>query len=377
MKHLSAYRLAGLGLLLAGVDLQPVAAQQLGGRTVFPFLDLPPSAHLAALGGMNPSTRTDDPSMLYGNPALLNPDMDGRLALSYVAYVADIKQSTAAYVFNTQKYGRLGVGVSYLNYASLNSYDAAGNSLGTFGVNEYTVGVSDAYTKGEFTFGATTKLAVSSIAGSRSLAGVADAGVLYKHPTADFTVGLVVKNAGYQFVAYPGTDRGRLPLDVQLGATVKPEHMPVRFSLTAHHLQQWDIQYLDPNARGTVDASGVEKKSARSFGDNLARHFTASAALVLGPGLQLRAGYNHLQRRELRLDNTSGSAGLSFGAMVKISTFQLDYTYATLQAAGSSQYITVSRSLDSLFKKKDPGTLPNPPKAAPDGAKTRYRKAGS
>ena len=377
MKHFSAYRLAGLGLMLGGLGLRPAAAQQLGGRTVFPFLDLPPSAHLAALGGMNPSTRTDDPSMLYGNPALLHADMDGRLALSYVAYVADIKQSTAAYVFNTAKLGRLGVGVSYLNYGSFESYDPAGNSLGTFGVNEYTVGLSDAYTKGKFTFGATAKLAVSSIAGSRSLAGVADAGVLYKHPTADFTAGLVVKNAGYQFITYPGTDPGRLPLDVQLGATVKPEHMPVRFSLTAHHLQQWDIQYLDPNARGTFDASGQEKKPTRSFGDNLARHFTASAALVLGQGLQLRAAYNHLQRRELRLDNTSGSAGLSFGAMVKISAFQLDYTYATLQAAGSSQYITVSRSLDSLFKKKDPGTPPNPLKTTPDGAKTRYRKVGS
>ncbi|MCI1189063.1 type IX secretion system protein PorQ [Hymenobacter sp. DH14] len=377
MKHFSAYRLAGLGLMLGGLGLRPAAAQQLGGRTVFPFLDLPPSAHLAALGGMNPSTRTDDPSMLYGNPALLNPTMDGRLSLSYVAYVADIKQSTAAYVFNTEKLGRMGLGISYLNYGSFESYDAAGNSLGTFGVNEYTVGLSDAYTKGKFTFGATAKLAVSSIAGSRSLAGVADAGVVYKHPTADFTAGLVVKNAGYQFITYPGTDRGRLPLDVQLGATVKPEHMPVRFSLTAHHLQQWDIQYLDPNARGTLDASGQEKKPTRSFGDNLARHFTASAALVLGPGLQLRVGYNHLQRRELRLDNTSGSAGLSFGAMVKISAFQLDYTYATLQAAGSSQYITVSRSLDSLFKKKDASTTPSPPKATPDGAKTRYRKAGA
>ena len=377
MKHFSAYRLAGLGLMLGGLGLRQAAAQQLGGRTVFPFLDLPPSAHLAALGGMNPSTRTDDPSMLYGNPALLHADMDGRLALSYVAYVADIKQSTAAYVFNTAKLGRLGVGVSYLNYGSFESYDPAGNSLGTFGVNEYTAGLSDAYTKGKFTFGATAKLAVSSIAGSRSLAGVADAGVLYKHPTADFTAGLVVKNAGYQFITYPGTDPGRLPLDAQLGATVKPEHMPVRFSLTAHHLQQWDIQYLDPNARGTFDASGQEKKPTRSFGDNLARHFTASAALVLGQGLQLRAAYNHLQRRELRLDNTSGSAGLSFGAMVKISAFQLDYTYATLQAAGSSQYITVSRSLDSLFKKKDPGTPPNPLKTTPDGAKTRYRKVGS
>ena len=353
MKQLSTRRATGLFLLLGLMGLRPAAAQQLGGRTVFPFLDLPPSAHLAALGGMSVSARNDDPTMLYGNPALLNADMDGRLALSYVAYLADIKQSTAAYVFNTQKAGRFGVGITYLNYGSFESYDPAGNSLGTFGVNEYTVGMTDSYTKGKFTFGATTKLAVSSIAGSRSLAGVGDAGVVYKHPTADFTAGLAVKNAGYQFSPYPGTERGRLPLDVQIGATVKPEHMPLRLSLTAHHLQQWDIQYLDPNARGTLDASGNEKKATKSFGDNLARHFTASASLLLGKGFQLRAAYNHLQRRELRLDNTSGSAGLAFGVMLKISTFQIDYTHATLQAAGSSEYFTISRNLNSLFKKKE------------------------
>ena len=351
MKHLSARVLLGLSLLLG--LLRPAGAQQLGGRTVFPFLDLPPSAQLAALGGMSVSARNDDPGLLYGSPALLNADMDGRLALSYVAYLADIKQSTAAYVFNTAKAGRFGVGVSYLNYGRLESYDAAGNSLGTFGVNEYTVGVSDAYTKGKFTFGLTTKLAVSSIDGSRSLASVADAGVLYKHPTQEFTVGLAVKNAGYQLAPYPGTDRGPLPLDVQLGATIKPEHMPLRLSLTAHHLQRWDIQYLDPNQRGAVDANNVEKKPSKSFGDNLARHFTVGAALVLSKNLNLRVGYNHLQRRELRLENTSGSAGLSFGLMLKISTFQIDYTHATLQAAGSSEYLTVSRSLASLFKKKE------------------------
>ena len=353
MKQFSARRAAGFGLVLGMMSACPVAAQQLGGRKVFPFLDLPTGAQQAALGGMSVSARNDDPTMLFASPALLNPEMDGRLALSYVAYVADIKQSTAAYVFNAEKYGRFGVGLTYLNYGSFESYDAAGNSLGTFGVNEYTVGVSDSYTKGKFTFGATTKLAVSSIEGNRSLAGVADAGVLYKHPTADFTAGLAVKNAGYQLSPYPGTGRGPLPLDVQLGATIKPEHMPVRFSLTAHHLQQWDIQYLDPNARGPLDANNVEKKQTRSFGDNLARHFTASAALVLGKGLNIRVGYNHLMRRELRLDNTSGSAGLSFGVMLRISTFQIDYTHATLQAAGSSEYFTLSRSLDSLFKKKE------------------------
>lgn len=349
MKHLSARRLAGFAFGLVDLLAARPAAAQLGGRSVMPFLDLPPSAQLAAWGGMNPSARSSDPTMLFGNPALLNEAMDRRIALSYVGYVADIKQSTAAYVFNTAKAGRFGLALTYVNYGQFESYDAAGNSLGTFGVSEYTAGVSDSYTKGKFTFGLTTKLAVSGIAGNRSLAGVADAGVLYKHPTQDFTVGLVAKNMGYQFVLYEGTARGPLPLDVQLGTTAKPEHMPVRFSITAHHLQQWDIQYLDPNAT-TLDANNVAQVPKKSFGDNLARHFTVGAALLLSDNLQLRVGYNHLQRRELRLDNTGGGAGLSFGALVAISGFQLDYTYATLQASGASNYFTLAHA---LVKKKN------------------------
>ena len=333
-------------LFLALILLAAAPARaQLGGRTVFPFLDLPPNAQLAALGGMNVSHRSNDPGMLFGNPALLNAAMDNRLALNYVAYAGDIRQSTAAYVFNTEKYGRIGAAISYLNYGDIQSFDAAGNSLGTFGINEYTIGVTDAYTKGKFTLGLTPKLAVSSIAGSRSVALLADAGAVYKHPTTDFTLGLALKNAGAQLTAYPGTSRGALPLDLQLGATVKPEHMPVRFSLTAHHLQRWNIQYLDPSARGTLDANNEEKKASFSFGDNLARHFTVGAALVLSSNLEFRVGYNHLQRRELRLDNTSGSAGLSFGAKIAISSFQLDYTYATLQAAAASNYFTLSKTL--------------------------------
>ena len=350
MKQLFTRRVAGILFGCAVLLTARPALAQLGGRSVYPFLDLPPSAALAAWGGMNVSARTNDPQMLFGSPALLNEQMDGRLSVSYVGYVADIKQSTAAYVFNTARYGRFGVGVTYLNYGDFQSFDPAGNSLGNFGVNEYTLGLSDAYTKGDFTYGLTARLAVSSIAGSRSVGGVADAGILYKNPKQDFTLGLTAKNLGYQFTPYPGTERGLLPLDVQLGTTIKPEHMPVRFSIIAHHLQQWDIQYIDPNARGALDANNQETKQAKSFGDNLARHFTVGAALVLSKNLEFRVGYNHLQRRELRLENTSGSAGLSLGVMLAIAGFQLDYTHATLQAAGSSNYVTLAKT---LFKKKD------------------------
>ena len=324
--------------------LLPLAAQaQIGGRAAFPFLTLPPSAQVAALGGMTASTRSSDPTQFFASPALLNADMDHVAAVSYVSYVSDIKQSTAAYAFNTEKRGRFGLGLTYLSYGNLESFDPAGNSLGTFSVNEYALAAADSYTKGKFTFGLSAKLAVSGIAGNRAVGLASDAGVLYKPSAQDFTVGLVLKNAGYMLKPYTAGAREALPLDVQLGTTIKPEHMPLRFTFTAHHLQQWRIQYLDPNARGTLNANNEEVRPEFNWSDNLARHFAAAAELMLGKGLSLRAGYNHLQARELRLDNVGGGAGFSFGAMVKISQFQLDYTYATLQAAGSSNYFTLSR----------------------------------
>ena len=71
------------------------------------------------------------------------------------------------------------------------------------------------------------------------------------------------------------------------------------------------------------------------------------AALVLSKNLEFRVGYNHLQRRELRLENTTGSAGFSIGGMLAVAGFQLDYTYATLQAAGTSNYFTLAKTVAS------------------------------
>ena len=343
MKQLSAFLL-----------LLPFAAQaQLGGRAAFPFLELPPSAQLAALGGMTASTRSSDPTQFFASPALLNADMDRAVGVSYVNYVSDIRQSTVAYAFNTEKRGRFGLGLTYLNYADIPSFDPSAASLGTYLVNEYALQAADSYTKGKFTLGLTAKLGVSSIAGDRAVALAGDAGVLYKpHAEQDFTVGLVVKNAGAMLVPYTAAAREPLPLDVQLGTTIKPEHMPLRFTLTAHHLQQWDIQYLDPNA-STTNAAGDTVRARKNFADNLARHLTVGAELLLGQGLSLRLGYNHLQGRELRLANVGGGAGFSFGAKVRIAQFQLDYTYATLQAAGSSNYFTLSHSFNGAVKRND------------------------
>lgn len=344
-------RLFLLSFLALGLGGLPPAVAQIGGQQAFSFLNLPTSAKLAGLGGVNVSSRDADGTMLYGNPALLNADMDGRLALGYVDYLADIKQSTAVYVFNTEKAGRFGVGLTYLSYGNFEQFDVAGNSLGQFSVNEYALSIADSYTSGAFTLGGTLKLAGSGIAGNHSFAALADVGGLFKHPEQDFTVGLVVRNAGIQLKPYDGADREPMPLDVELGTSFKPEHLPLRFSFTAHHLQRLDIVYLDPNQRGQLDENGEEIKPKKSLGDKIARHFVVGGELLLSKNLNLRVGYNHLQRRELRLENTSGGAGFSFGVMLRVSQFQLDYTHAGYHASGGANYFTIARNLDSLFKK--------------------------
>ena len=97
--------------------------------------------------------------------------------------------------------------------------------------------------------------------------------------------------------------------------------------------------------------TGEEIKPKKTLGDKIARHFVVGGELMFSKNFQLRAGYNHLQRRELRLENTSAGAGMSFGAMLRISEFQLDYTRAYYHASGAANYFTVARNLDSLFNK--------------------------
>ncbi|AYA38721.1 hypothetical protein D3Y59_00080 [Hymenobacter oligotrophus] len=346
-------RFLGALLVLPALLLGSEAYAQIGGQRAFASLGLPPTAYLAGVGGVSVSGRNNDPGMLYGNPALLNSDMDGRLALSHGDYLADIRQSTAAYVRNTERLGRWGFGLSYLSYGDFEMYDPAGTPLGQFSVNDYHLSLTNAHTFGNFTMGATARLAVAGIAGNHSVAVLTDVGSVFKHPEQDFTVGLAVKNLGYQLKPFEGSSREPMPFDVQLGASIKPEHMPVRFTITAHHLYQLDIVYLDTLQQRRQSLDGQQETPKKSLGDKIARHFVVGGELILGKSLNVRVGYNHLRRRELRLDNVSGGAGFSFGALLKLGAYQFEYTRAIYHVSGGTNYLTLSRNVHELFGKKE------------------------
>lgn len=349
-----SHRFRSCLFLVLGCLITTVARAQIGGRRTMQFLDLPTNARLASLGGANVSAPApNDPQAGLSNPALLDSAMAGKLAFSYVNFVSDIAQNSLQYGFRAGRLGTMSAGLTYLGYGKFEGFDEAGNSTGTFSAQDYALSLTAARHQGPFTLGATLRLAASAYAANKSSAVAADFGARFQHPARQLSVGLAVRTVGVQLKAFDGAEREPLPFDVQLGVSYKPEHMPVRFSATAHRLYQGDIVYLDPSAKGKLDENNNEIKPTKKLADKIGRHFVGGLEVLLSKNVNLRVGYNYLRRRELRLENVSGGAGFSFGAMVKAGAFQLEFTRAIYSPAGGGTYLTVVSDLGRVFHKKN------------------------
>ena len=155
---------------------------------------------------------------------------------------------------------------------------------------------------------------------------------------------------GTQISTYDGNDREPLPFEIQLGVSKKLRHLPFRFSVIYHHLQRWNILYDDPNAEQSPLFFGdvqTERSDTEIFFDNFSRHFIFNGELLIGQkeNLQLRAGYNHLMRKELNVDNFSSFGGFTFGFGLKINRFRIDYGRTNFHIAGGLNQLTISTNL--------------------------------
>jgi len=76
---------------------------QIGGTSVYSFLDLPNSSRIAALGGSVNAVKDNDLSLCLVNPAFLTPKMSNQIALSFVDYYSDINYGFVSYARNFKK----------------------------------------------------------------------------------------------------------------------------------------------------------------------------------------------------------------------------------------------------------------------------------
>lgn len=325
-------------LLLLEINVQA----QVGGLRSFESLSVPVSAAQAGTGGVNVSSTLEDPTFTFSNPALLRESFRNKLSITYTSYIAGIDYTAIAYPFQLKNVGLVSVGLQYFNFGDFEGFDDTGARTQNFSASDYALSVSHSRKAGNFRYGASLKFVNSSISGFNSNAFLFDFGGVFIHPEKEFNVALVVKNAGFLLSEFTSTSNTRLPFDVQLGTTFKPQYAPFRFTLTTYNLWRGDITFFDPEVMednpGTID---------RIF-----RRVAFGTEVLIAKSFNLRLGYNHLVRRELRLEEVSGGAGFSFGFLLKIKAFELAYTRSLYHVSGGNNYFTVTTDFGRILKKK-------------------------
>ena len=323
------------------------AHAQVGGQRSFDFLNIPGDARTAALGGANVTLAGKDVNGFAQNPALLDSTVHNHFSLSYLNYLGGVDFTNLSYARTLEKYGTWGVNLKYIAYGSIISYDPSGFELGTFDSNEFVLAITHARETGVFSLGGSLKFALSDIAGFKANAMLVDLGGRFRHPEKDLTIGLAIKNLGVILKDYDELSQSDLPFDVQLGISFKPKHMPFRFSATAYHLYQADIAFFNP--QGNINN---QEDNEPGVADKIFRHMVFAAEFVPSKNFNLRVGYNHLMRRELRLEETSGGAGFSFGVMFRVKAFEFAYSKALYHVASSTNHLTLTSNFNTLIRKK-------------------------
>ena len=290
-------------------------------QDTYDFLRIDMSARAGALGGTF-IANSDDINVIFYNPAGLKLVEGSPVSFSFVKYLLDINLASVAYSQEVDDIGRFAAAVQYINYGSFTAADEFGNKLGDFSAGEFAFLVGYANSLSEnFYYGANAKIIFSSIANQSSSAIALDLGLHYTIPENGMDFGFSVLNAGTQLSSYFST-KENLPVDVAVGFSKKMEHLPLKFSIDFHKLN--------------------EKRD--SFGERF-KAFSIGAEIGLSKVLDMRLGFNNEKRSELKIGSFAGLAGFNLGLGVNISDYNFSYGFSSLGQVGSLHRISISTAL--------------------------------
>ena len=325
---------------------------QIGGTQDFSYLHFIKYSKVEALGGELVSDRGRDVNSFWNNPASATADRSLWGSFSYFPFYSGINNYLVSFSMEEKNTGVWSAGLSYTDYGSFQGKDDAGNDLGEFSANSFFTGISYVYPLEPFSIGATIKFAGSQISQYNQTGLFLDLGGQFSHPKKDWVIGLTIRNVGFAISQFADDQDYNPPIDIQLGTSFKPEHMPFRFSVTMHSLYRYDIVYLDPNNSSGLDPSGNPVVEEKSTFDKIASHFVLGGELVFSEKFNIRLGYNHLRRSELRIEERPALSGFSVGFMARIKSFSIEYSRSFYHISGGRNLFTIQLNLNPLFSKE-------------------------
>ena len=319
---------------------------QVGGESVFQFLNLNSSSRQVALGG-EVLTLINDVNQPIWNPSTINAELDKQLSINYTSFLAGISVGSASYsqVIN-RRFGAIHGSIKYLNYGTLIEADENGNETGDFKASDVALSVGYAFNLPwtNFFMGFNGKLINSTISNFASNGIATDIAVLYYSPYKSYAFTLVARNMGTQIQSFDGTNE-KLPFKVAIGGSYKLRYVPLKWHLTLDNLQQWKIAVPNPS-NSTSDLEGNTTDEKISFFTNAIRHLVIGAELFPESPINLRAGYNFRRSSELKLQNSRTFSGISFGFGIKMNKLKFNYAFSKYHAATSASTFSLQFDLD-------------------------------
>jgi len=321
---------------------------QIGGETIYNFLNLAPSARITGLGGSLISVVDEDPANAVYNPGLLNRQMHGGITFQNNFHFDGIYNGYVGYAHFIDKWGITSHGgVQFMQYGKFVAADEYGNTFGTFKASEMAITVGAAKEiGGGLSAGVNLRFINSNYEIYNSTGLTADIGASYYNEESMFSAGLTIRNVGFQLSPYDDVKED-VPVDIQLGVSKRLKHLPFRISVIAHSLNRWNLRYDSPLDQDDTILIGEEPKEESDFSkglDNLFRHFIFSGEFLIGKNevVKLRLAYNHQRRKELMVSSLRSLAGFSGGVGIKIKRFAIDYGFGSYHIAGSTHHVGIS-----------------------------------
>lgn len=326
---------------------------QTGGEHIFQFLEMAYNARSAALGRKLITVYDDDVNMGVENPAAFNSSMDNSIGFNQALHAGGINHGMVAYAKHFEGVGTGSAHLRYVAYGTMDRTDVNGQTIGTFSAGDFVLGGSFARRLNpRISIGASFNIIWSQLESYSSMGVALDFGGMYISENERTTVSAVVRNAGIQLTTYTEKNRAPLPVQPMLGISHKLAHAPFRFSVVAHHLNQWDLTYTDPNLKPTIDPLTGEEVPVpvAGFGEKLAHHFLFQVEVLAGETLRIRGAFDYHQRRQMLVQNRPGMGGFSFGAGLNFKRFSVDYGLFIFSSAGFNNLLTLRTDFDKWKK---------------------------
>jgi hypothetical protein len=320
---------------------------QIGGQSVYQFLNLVTSPRQAALGGKVLTIVDDDVNQAHFNPAAINPEMDNHLAVNYGNYLGAVTYGTASYAYTYDRHLQtFQAGVNYVNYGKIEGYDENGQPTSSFTGSETALSFGYSYNipRTDFYIGANAKLISSTLESYNSIGAAADFGALFIDTRNDVNWALVIRNLGTQITTYAGTNE-KLPLEILIGVSQQVENVPIRWHVTLENLQQWNIAFANPNrAKSSLDGASEAEKV--SFFNNALRHVIIGAELFPEKAFNIRLGYNFRRGQELNIIDQRNFSGISAGFSLRFNKVRFDFSHSRYTVAANSSIFGLMINLD-------------------------------